>query len=814
MEMEANTHVQALERLNRRLEATRRVSEILLHSASLTGSIQDMVMEVQAACGCGTVGVERYDEVSGEMVFEASLGFPNPPAPGTLRIPVDQTLSGTVVLSGKPVVERQALARCEYSHRALRGLGTVTFVGVPMTAEGKVLGCLCIGHPAPLDVDDGLVDWLQSLANYTAEWFRRRGAEKALRRSRELYRTLVENLNDIIYSIDTQGALSYISPAIERITLFRAYEIIGRPFTDFVHPDDQPMLLRRYSEILQGKLGASEYRLLDKDGRILYIRSHSRPVYKNGVLEGVTGLMTDITERKEAERGLRASEQRYRTVIDNIAIGVSLISPDMRVLTLNRQMREWFPGADVYEPPLCYRVFNDPPRDEICDYCPTCKTLRDGKAHEARTKMPLRESIGNFRVVSSPIRDDAGNVIAAIELVEDVTEKLRAEQSRRSLEEQLRQAQKMEAIGTLAGGIAHDFNNILTVVLGYADLLLADAEPDPDDMPELKAIRHAAGRGAELAKQILTFSRRMESAPRPMNLNHAIEQTSRLLFKTIPKMIRIELHLAQDLNMVSADPGQMEQILMNLAVNAKHAMPEGGALAFKTENFFMCEETGGASPAIPEGQYALLTVSDTGHGMTPEVMERIFEPFFSTKKSAEGSGLGLAMVFGIVQNHGGHIRVISKVGAGSTFKIYLPVLEEEDSEEEASSGFRPAFGTETVLLVDDEPFVLNLGGRILTDAGYTVLTACDGNDALQVYGSRRREISLVILDMIMPNMDGEKCLHELRRIDPDVKVLIATGFTVALDRNAALDIGAKALIRKPYHATEFLSAVRRALDAH
>ncbi|MFH1115538.1 MAG: response regulator [Pseudomonadota bacterium] len=365
----------------------------------------------------------------------------------------------------------------------------------------------------------------------------------------------------------------------------------------------------------------------------------------------------------------------------------------------------------------------------------------------------------------------------------------------------------------MAGGSAHDFNNLLTIISGYAELGLAENKEGQAGYEELGIVLNAAGRGADLVKQILTFSREVETKPKPTNLNHQVEHAEKLLYKTIPKMIEIRSDLADDLKVVMVDPTQIEQILLNLAVNARDAMPEGGTLTFKTENSILDVNYCRFQPDVQPGEYAALTISDTGQGMESEILDRIFEPFYSTKKAGEGTGLGLAMVFGIVKNHRGHITCHSEPGMGTTFKIYFPVVTEDKVKPEVlTSGEFDALGTETILLVDDEDLIADLAKRILTKSGYRVLTASNGQEALQVYRKEQAVVSLVIVDMIMPVMGGKECLNELLRINPDVKVIVASGFTPDAETKEAIEVGAIGFVSKPFQVDEILKAVREALD--
>jgi two-component system cell cycle sensor histidine kinase/response regulator CckA len=408
-------------------------------------------------------------------------------------------------------------------------------------------------------------------------------------------------------------------------------------------------------------------------------------------------------------------------------------------------------------------------------------------------------------LTSTVRRDKDGAILGYQGIVRDVTE-------HRQLQGQLLHAQKMEAIGTLAGGIAHDFNNLLQAILGYTDLLLMRKEASDPDRQKLEIVRQAARDGSDLVSRILTFSMKAEFRARPTDLNLEILRVEKLLRRTVPRMIKIELVLVDEVWVIDADPAQIEQVLLNLAVNSQHAMPDGGRLLIETSNVLLEDDYVRRHLEAKPGKYVLLTVSDNGMGMKREVIERIFEPFFTTKANGEGTGLGLSMVHGIVSQHGGHIRCYSQPGLGTSFKIYFPVSSTERLLDMAETREMPAFGTETILLVDDDDRIRDLAQQMIETGGYKVLLASSGEDALKKYAAHRGEVSLVILDLIMPGMGGKRCLEELLRMDPDSRVLIASGYSsngLTIDETGT---GAKAFIRKPYDAKDILASIRKVLD--
>jgi two-component system, cell cycle sensor histidine kinase and response regulator CckA len=509
----------------------------------------------------------------------------------------------------------------------------------------------------------------------------------------------------------------------------------------------------------------------------------------------------DITDRKRAE------EDRVRlvTAIEQAAETVVMTDTNGTILYVNPAF-EQTTGYSSLE-----AIGNNP------------RILKSGQ-HDARFYENLWKTITSGAVWSghfitrkkdgtlfeeeatiSPVKDDSGKIVNYVAVKRDVTKEV-------SLQKQLLQAQKMEAIGTLAGGIAHDFNNLLQVILGYSELLLQDKGEKAPDYQDLRRILQSAQNGAELVRRLLTFSRKVEPQFSIMNLNRQIMQIDRLLQRTIPKMISISLQLSNDIAEIYADSTQMEQILMNLAVNACDAMPDGGSLTIATTNTALDDEyCKFYSSAVP-GDYVLLTVTDSGHGMDKKTIEHMFEPFYTTKELGRGTGLGLAIVYGIVSQHGGHITCYSELGKGTEFKVYLPAIPAEIEPSTELSGEMPAFGTETILLVDDEEFVRELGERVLGRNGYKVLTAANGVEGLTRYTQHKDTIAMIILDLVMPTMGGKDCLQELRKIDPQVKVLVASGYSADATVQEVLELGVKGFVSKPFRFKDLLRQVRKTLD--
>jgi signal transduction histidine kinase/CheY-like chemotaxis protein len=419
---------------------------------------------------------------------------------------------------------------------------------------------------------------------------------------------------------------------------------------------------------------------------------------------------------------------------------------------------------------------------------------------------------------SAPVRDSQGNIVAGVVVFTDITEHKRAEEQREELESQLRQAQKMEAVGQLAGGVAHDFNNILTAIFGNVELAISELETFlPDESRSLEGLRQieqSAERAAALTRQLLAFSRRQVTQPELLDLNTTLSNLQKMLRRLITENVALKVINGKDLEYALADPGQIEQVIVNLSVNARDAMPEGGTLTIETANVTLDEAYAAHHPEANPGPHVMLAVSDTGHGIDPATRERIFEPFFTTKRLGEGTGLGLATVYGVVKQASGHIMVYSEVGRGTTFRIYLPVAQVADMKRATPVAERPPpTGTETVLVCEDDPAVRDLTANMLHSAGYTVLSASGASQAVELAKAETRPIDLLITDVIMPDTNGKALSAILTSLRPDLRTLYVSGYTAnVIAHHGVLDEGV-AFLEKPFSRDKLLRRVRQVLDA-
>jgi signal transduction histidine kinase/CheY-like chemotaxis protein len=515
----------------------------------------------------------------------------------------------------------------------------------------------------------------------------------------------------------------------------------------------------------------------------------------------------ELEQRRLIEERLRESEAKTRSILENVGIGVALISPGMEILEMNHLMREWFPAVDPVGRSTCYRAFNDPPRATVCDYCPTKKTLQDGLVHEATTQTPHPGGTRNYRVVSSPVFNASGEVTAAIEMVEDITEKL-------SLESRCKQAQKMEAVGQLAGGVAHDFNNILTAIFGYSQLSLRKLQENDPVKAYVEEIMKASERAAVLTQSLLTFSRKQAVDLAVINLGEVVKNFEIFLHRLIREDIELKVNCNEEPLAVMADRGQIEQVIMNLVANGRDAMPNGGKMCIETLSVTMDQEFIAAHGYGTAGVYAVISVADSGSGMDKETQSHIFEPFYTTKELGRGTGLGLSMAYGIIKKHDGFINVYSEPGTGTIFRIYLPLLPDVPPADKTGPVVSTVLrgGTETILVCEDDAALRKLAVNILNHFGYRVIEAIDGQDAVEKFIAHQESIDLVFIDAIMPKQNGKEASDEIKMVRPGIKTIFVSGYA----RN--IFVGDKPFdentifINKPYSPNELLTKIRELLD--
>ena len=636
----------------------------------------------------------------------------------------------------------------------------------------------------------------------------RKLAEEELARERDLLHILMESVPHLIYFKDQQSRYTRINHAqVANLGVDHAQEAVGR--TDF---DFYPAELAQEFHADECRILQTGVALVDKmerqtgvDATERWLSSTKVPIIdKEGRINGIVGISRDVTERKRAEEAVRASEAKYRTLIENLEQNIFLKDEQLRFVAVNRMFCR---QVGLSEPEIIGKTdFDFYPAHLAEKYRADDRlVLVEGKRLEQEEQNFSDGVLRTVRVIKTPVKDDQGKIAGVLGIFWDVTEQ-------RALEAQLRQAQKMEAVGQLAGGVAHDFNNLLTVILGNVSLVQATLGAHDANSQLLGLTEKAALRAAELTSKLLGFSRQTTLRLESTDLTAALEETVALLRRTIDPRINLVINIAPEPWRVQADLGQINQVLMNLCLNARDAMPDGGRLTLEMTNVTLNPEAARLHLDARPGDFVRVRVRDTGEGIPADILSRIFEPFFTTKGPGKGTGLGLAMVFGIIKQHQGWIECSSQMGEGTCFDIYLPRYSGAAEGSPATAlPAAPRPGSETVLLVDDEAMIRNLGRMILQRYGYQVLLAEDGVDALNVYRSKHDEINLVVLDLTMPRLSGRDVLQKLVEIDPNVRVLLASGYSaehiIELESDRILGF-----VGKPYRPDDLARQVRSALD--
>ena len=659
--------------------------------------------------------------------------------------------------------------------------------------------------------DDGSIVGYQGIIRDVTD---RKRSEEALRESLERFRMVFEQgpLGMAISGLDYKRVA--VNDTFCKMLDHTESALIEMTFADNTHPDDIQKEWENIQRLVKGETSyyKMEKRYIKKSGEIAWANLTNSAIHdRDGRLLCFLSMVEDITERKRAEEKLGRTEERLELALKGANLGLYDWNLKTGRAIWDRrsvEMLGYLPGEIELTIGGWKRLIHPEDWPEVSE---ALNQHLEGKRPSFEAECRFLCKSGEWRWVLSQGQitayDTDGKPLRLTGTTQDITERKTAEQEQERLRSQLLQAQKMEALGTLAGGIAHDFNNLLTVISGYSDLMISAKCEKDQDREDLKKIQSAARTAADIVQQILAFSRKTETTLGPLDLNKQVDQLRKMLSRLIARTIEVKMNLDPDLPIVNGDPPQIDQVLINLAVNARDAMPDGGTLMIETKAVLLDEAYCRCHIEAKAGPHVHLTVRETGNGNDKASIDRIFEPFYSTKKPGQGTGLGLAMVYGIVKSHGGHIKCESEPGSGTRFSIYLPAYNGEGETDVSASGEFSALGTGTILIADDEIYVRQLGQRILEKAGYTVITATDGREALEVYREKRNQISLVILDLIMPVMDGRQCFEEILRLDPGAKVLIASGFSPDGATRETLEGRTKGFVGKPFNIKQLLKTV-------
>ncbi len=621
------------------------------------------------------------------------------------------------------------------------------------------------------------------------------------------YRTLFEQSPDGILIIDINGNFIEFNNAAHNMLGYTRKEFEQLRISD-INLDEAEKIQACIERLLRDGKANFEVRYKTKNGGIRNIQVFSRVMVLSG-RSFFHSIWQDITERKQVEEALRKSEKFIRDILETVDEGFIVIDRDYRIISANKAYldqvkipREKVIGRHCYE--ISHRLAV--PCHKMGEECAVKRTFDTGEPHTALHIHHDKEK--NFiyaETKSYPLKDAAGHTVSAIEIINNATEK-------KKLEEQLRHSQKMEAVGQLAGGIAHDFNNILTAIKGYGCLIKMKMDVQDPLINYLQQMLDASERAASLTRRLLAFSRKQVISPRPVDLNKIIEHMERLLQRLVSEDVEMKVVLSKRDLTVLVDSSQIEQILMNLVTNASDAMLGRGCLIIRTETGVLDHEFIRVNGFGKEGTYAVLSVTDTGTGMDDTTKRKIFEPFFTTKEPGKGTGLGLSIAYGIVKQHEGYITCDSEPDSGTTFKIYLPLINRETAETEKAVPHQVSNGTETILVAEDDAAVGKIVKEMLEQFGYTVIEAVDGEDAISKFRDNRDKVKLLILDIVMPKKNGKEVYEEIRKDRPDVKVIFSSGYMAdVLQKKGVLEANLN-FIPKPASLAELLRKVRETLD--
>ena len=657
-----------------------------------------------------------------------------------------------------------------------------------------------------------------------------RTSEAALRASEERYRDFLAHSSEGIWRLELDEPMPVSMPLDEQLEFLYEHgrfaecnsalsfmvglespsQLVGATLERLL-PQDDPQVLEHLRVFVKCDYDLEEAEIaeLDRRGRARFHQINLTGILEDRFLLRVWGTHRDITDHRRAQQALRASEERYREIFEGSLDTLFISTPEGHLLDINPaglrllgyDSKEELLKVDIEE------LYVDPDvRQSGLDRLAKEEFLRD-------FELRLRRKDGSQVTVletTTAVKGESGELFALRGMLRDVTEQ-------RALEEQLLRSQRMEAVGRMAGGVAHDFNNLLTVINGRSDLLRSQLEPGSPLVAEVDEIKAAGERAAALTRQLLVLSRRRTTSPQAVNLNELVKNMENLLRRSIGEQIELVAHFDPDLANVKADPGQIEQVILNLALNARDAMPRGGRLVIDTTNVSVTQGSALALYGLTPGPYVFLRFEDTGTGIDPGIRGQIFEPFFSTKDPAEGTGLGLATVYGIVQQSNGHVRVESEPGRGACFEVYFPAVSDpvESPRKPVVVPTSPS-GSETVLLVEDEAAVRGLLRRFMDGKGYRVLEAADGEEALSVVESEAGRIDLLLTDLVMPGMGGFELAHRLEAKLPEVKILFMSGYSEGAEAffNSGLVSDARNFLQKPFSTDLLAQRLREVLDSH
>jgi PAS domain S-box-containing protein len=680
------------------------------------------------------------------------------------------------------------------------------------TLQGKEIVVELTASPIR-DRNGNVVRMIEVMRDVTAE----RRLEEENRQSLDFLASVLEGIGEGVVVMDkdyriiaaNKGYLSQVGKTREDILGKHCYEV-SHHFDSHCMDNGHGCPVKAVFET--GASARAMHTHYDNNNREIYVECHAYPIKdSSGNVIRAIETLNDVTERVRLEQKLKESEEKYRDLYDNSPDGYYSLAGDGLIVEANRTFLQM----------LGYR------RDDVIRKLFIKDLLSDESAQTCHAKFSELKKAGYIRNLdltmvkkngtllpvtmhATAVLDGEGNFVVSRSVVRDITERKGIEEERRNLQEQLFQSQKLEALGTLAGGIAHDFNNLLASILGYASLAKTDLNPDNPVYQHVDIVETASLRASELTQQLLAFAKGGKYDAKPTDVNAIVREVVALLSRLIEKNITIVLSADSNLRHAVCDAGQIQQAILNICLNGRDAMPRGGTLTVRTENVRLEMKDVQSLVDVPPGDYVRISISDTGMGMDRETRERLFEPFFTTKE--KGTGLGLALAYGTIKKHGGFIRVFSEPDKGSTFEVNLLACMNDEARVKKKDILGLRRGAETILVVDDEPTVRQLARDVLNRYGYRVLTAGGGEEAIDAFRQRSAEIDAVILDMVMPAMEGREVFRSLKEIKPGVKVIVSSGYGHNRDADDLIEQGARSFVQKPFRIAELVNVVGEVID--
>lgn len=715
---------------------------------------------------------------------------------------------GHIAFSKRPYISNQLIGDPQIIDQEwVKREKMAAFAGHPLIIGGKVLGVLAMFSRAP--ISQMVIKVMASIADFIALAIDNVKAVQRLQQSHERYRNLIENISDWIWMVDNNLVYTYSSPQVGRILGYDAHEIIGKTPFDFMPETEAKQATKLLHDISAGQqpfIGLENINL-HRDGHKVILETSGAPIFDGqGQFKGYRCIGHDVTAKKEAEDMLVSQKKMLEAIFNAVPDAMIFVTPDHAILKTNHGFFKLFGYADgeIHHQRISV----------ISNYVEEFARQGVVNHHIPHQNLPFPGEIEYRRkdgtifpgeTVGAEINNADGEVAGFIILIRDISERKQNELS-------LRQAQKMEALGTLSGGIAHDFNNLLNAIKGYATLAIDDLAPASLTAKNLRQVVMASERASALVQQILAFSRGIREEMKPLYLHQIAKELVTLMAGTLPATIKIKQSFDSKCRVVLADASQIYQVLMNLYTNACHAMREtGGILEVRLGEE---EITRDEIPGLPAGAYAKLIVSDTGHGMDQEVMSRIFEPYFTTKKMGEGSGLGLATVHGIIKSHGGHITVDSEIGIGSRFIIYLPIIDQPAAPGVKKSRDKKKTREQiqaNILFVDDLDFNVHLGVLLLSRMGCRVTGETDSTRALTLFTADPQRFDMVITDQTMPKLAGIEMAREMLAIRPDLPIIMVSGYSDTVTADKAKTVGIRDFMQKPLAFEQLFSIIKNIL---